>query len=138
MRIPHKQRIFFSPLIIAAVLIFDQSTKIWVSSGNVPFVCNTGFAFGLYQSASVLIPILVLAVVAYFFFKETRFVNKVGLALIVGGSLSNIFDRLTRGCVVDFVNLQIWPAFNLADASISAGVAILIFLIFKNLKYPEV
>ena len=63
-----------------------------------------------------------------------------GFALILGGALGNLIDRIRLGEVVDFLDFYIgsyhWPAFNVADSAISVGVAILLFhLVFK--KMPE-
>ncbi len=61
-----------------------------------------------------------------------------GWALIIGGGVSNIIDRLIRGCVIDFIDLKVWPAFNLADTAITIGVGILILSLLKPPKNPEV
>ncbi|MBI2327343.1 signal peptidase II [Candidatus Curtissbacteria bacterium] len=64
----------------------------------------------------------------------SRQARTIGYSLIIGGSLSNIGDRLIRGCVIDYINLGWWPAFNLADAAIIIGVGILIFSILSKSK----
>jgi signal peptidase II len=53
----------------------------------------------------------------------------VGLGLVVGGSVSNLLDRIRLGHVTDFLDFGFWPAFNLADSFIVAGVAILLGLL---------
>lgn len=61
--------------------------------------------------------------------------NKIfALALIFGGGLSNLIDRFTRGCVVDFIDVDFWPSFNLADAAITVGVIILVLSMLKTPK----
>jgi signal peptidase II len=61
-----------------------------------------------------------------------------GLALVLGGALGNLYDRITLGYVVDFFNFHInnhyWPAFNVADSAICVGVALLIWDSFKQEK----
>ncbi|MGA1212781.1 MAG: signal peptidase II, partial [Solirubrobacterales bacterium] len=55
----------------------------------------------------------------------------VAAGLILGGALGNLVDRLTRGDVVDFVSLPAWPAFNLADVSITVGVVALAVIVIR-------
>lgn len=120
-------------LIIPSIIVLDQITKFLVVKLGIAAVCNRGFAFGIAPGfLNGLISILVLGVVAYLAIRETRGTFLLGYFLILGGGLSNFFDRLVRGCVLDFVDFKIWPAFNLADSAISIGVFVLvIFTIFK-------
>ncbi|MDP2632678.1 MAG: signal peptidase II [Candidatus Curtissbacteria bacterium] len=120
-------------LIIPSIIVLDQITKLLVVKLGIQTVCNRGFAFGIAPTfLNGLISILVLGVVAYLAIKETRGIFLLGYFLIIAGGLSNFFDRLARGCVLDFVDLKIWPVFNLADSAISIGVFVLvIFGIFK-------
>lgn len=61
-----------------------------------------------------------------------------GLALVLGGAIGNLYDRLTLGYVVDFLSFHVnglfWPAFNVADSAICVGVALLLIDSFKNPK----
>jgi signal peptidase II len=54
------------------------------------------------------------------------------LGLVLGGSLGNLVDRTRTGAVVDFVDLQVWPVFNLADVAITVGVALLMLDIARR------
>lgn len=120
-------------LLIPLVITFDQGTKALVSGFGITAVCNRGFAFGIAPGVlNSLISILVMGVVFYLAVKETRNIFLLGYLLILGGGLSNLFDRVVRGCVLDFIDLKIWPIFNMADSVISIGVFILvIFTIFR-------
>lgn len=117
-----------------------------IKSG-IAHACNTGFAFGIFPGLfNSLVTILTLLVVIYFFytlgsdpqsthFKKGPTLEKVlGFSLIIGGGASNIVDRLIRGCVVDFIDFKIWPAFNLADAAISVGVGVLVLSLLVSQK----
>lgn len=138
---------------IALILGVDQLTKAWVVS-NLPlyepmdvwqwlapilsftFVKNTGVAFGMFQGlgrAFVLLPVLV--VVAVIVFRRSLPLDELwvhlSLGLVVGGALGNVIDRLLRGYVVDFLDvnfrpLQSWPVFNIADSAVVVGVAIML------------
>lgn len=77
---------------------------------------------------------LVLVALILAFYREQKRTVYYSLALIMGGGASNILDRLTRGCVIDFIDLKIWPSFNLADAAITIGAAILILSIAAEMK----
>jgi len=59
---------------------------------------------------------------------------KLGLILILSGAIGNLIDRLHFGCVVDFIDLKVWPVFNLADAYITIGAVIIIFSFLKKPK----
>jgi len=76
--------------------------------------------------ASVLVSVAIVATA----FRHTNLVTALPLGLILGGALGNLTDRVVRGSgfsghVVDFVDLHIWPIFNLADSAIVAGAVIL-------------
>lgn len=144
------------PFVLAAVLIvaLDQLTKHFVVStlgdGDVVRVIdgiltfrltyNPGGAFGLGQSipaffiiASVLISVMVVYLAIHA--DDPRWL--VPLGAVLGGGIGNLIDRLLRdpgGQVVDFVDLQVWPLFNVADSAIVVGVATLFFLSFLSPK----
>jgi len=149
------RKIFIPLITLISLILFDQLSKAWVLGGPLPSVCNSGFAFGIGQGIlSGLIAAMVLLVLIFWirsdlaaFTWEVKGVHTsqvkrswrlLGLSMVIGGGASNIIDRLIHGCVVDFINLGWWPAFNLADAAITVGVAILIFSAIRNFKNPRV
>lgn len=94
-------------------------------------VQNSGIAFGLFASATaaviVVTGIAVAWMLAYFARSGARHpVLPVALGLVIGGSVSNLADRVRLGHVTDFLDFRYWPAFNLADSFIVVGVAILL------------
>jgi signal peptidase II len=94
-------------------------------------VQNSGIAFGLFSSATaaviVLTGVAVTAMLLFFARSGLRHpVLPVALGLVIGGSLSNLLDRVRLGYVTDFLDLRYWPAFNLADSFIVIGVVILL------------
>lgn len=125
-------------LIIPTVIVLDQITKaLFVLIA--PTICNSGVAFGLLGGGFKIetFSIGIILIIGWIFLKGLLFskstsASLLGMALILGGGMSNFLDRLTRGCVVDFIDFKIWPSFNLADTSISLGVFILIYVSFKK------
>jgi signal peptidase II len=103
---------------------------------NLTHVRNTGVAFGLFASqgmsgGSWLLTLLGLAALAavaiYFWFASAHDrLLLVSLALVVGGAIGNLIDRIREGFVTDFIDPPRWPAFNVADIEITLGVLILI------------
>ncbi len=142
-------------VIAAAIFIADQVTKAAVERSipehtTVPVVPhflnfvhtkNAGAAFGLFSESPsawktvllIVVSSLLLAMVIGVVWRnqQLRHVAGVGLALILGGALSNLFDRIRFGRVVDFVDVYYrsyhWYTFNLADASIVVGAGFLVF-----------
>ncbi len=151
-------------LITGVIVIADQITKAIVLSEmalynsitvipgffSLTHIHNPGGAFGFLaqQDASIRIGIFIVAsMVAIFFIflfyrqiPQTHPILSAGLALIFGGAIGNLIDRLRFGKVVDFLDFYVgalhWPAFNVADSAITVGVAIfLAHLVFR--KLPE-
>jgi signal peptidase II len=101
-------------------------------------VWNPGVSFGLFPANSAatslfligLTGLLSVALLVWFLF-TTNALTSLALALIIGGAVGNIIDRLEFGAVVDFLDFHFrgyhWPAFNLADSSIFLGVVLLLF-----------
>ena len=129
--------------IVAAAVTADQATKHLVASKlaygdrvdvvgpfSIHHVQNSGIAFGLFSSATPIVIVLTGLAVAWMlaFFARSGArhpVLPVGLGLVLGGSLSNLVDRVRLGHVTDFLDVGPWPAFNLADSFIVLGVAAL-------------
>jgi signal peptidase II len=97
---------------------------------------NRGVAFGIAGGAGVplvLISLAALGLVAYLFSGDpTRPWMWVAVGLLAGGALGNLADRVRADAVTDFIDLPPWPPFNLADASITAGVALLVLIYLRD------
>ncbi len=131
-------------LVVAAAVGADQLTKHAVGSNlaldssvkllgpfSIHHVQNSGIAFGLFSSATPIVIALTTVAIAWMLFYFARSGARhpalpVALGLLIGGSLSNLVDRVRLGYVTDFLDLRYWPAFNLADSCIVVGVAILL------------
>lgn len=103
---------------------------------------NEGVAFGLAGgsgAALVVVTLLALGVVVYLFSRNpARPLMWIATGLLAGGAVGNLIDRIRQGYVTDFVELPHWPAFNLADCAISAGVVLLVFVYLREAeRAPE-
>lgn len=147
-------------LYATAVVVYalDRVTKLWVEAalaGRPPieivpgvlsfnYTTNSGGAFGLGRSAPWVFAgatVLVSAVIVFVSFRLDRRPLALALGLILGGALGNLTDRILNGpglsgSVIDFIDLQVWPVFNLADASIVVG-AILLAMSSARREEPE-
>lgn len=140
--------------IVLVIAVGDQVTKAMVEASipehsvipivpqfiNLTHVKNAGAAFGLFSGSpapwktflliAISIVLLVTVVGIVWRSRRLRWEAGVGLALILGGALSNLVDRVRLGRVVDFVDVYFrdyhWPAFNLADTAIVAGAGFLV------------
>ena len=115
--------------VIARTLAVGESVDL-IGPFSIHHVENSGIAFGLFASRTTfVIGITAVAVgwMAWFFARSGRRhpVLPVALGLVLGGSLANLVDRVRLGHVTDFLDLEAWPAFNLADTFIVVGVAVL-------------
>jgi signal peptidase II len=116
--------------IVTSELALNESAHV-VGPFSIHHVQNSGIAFGFFASATSLVILLTgVAVVwmIYFFARSgsRHAVLPVALGLVIGGSVSNLVDRVRLGHVTDFLDFTYWPAFNLADTFIVVGVAILL------------
>jgi signal peptidase II len=141
--------------VAAAAVVADQLTKHLVSGTlaldhevhvigpfSIHHVQNSGIAFGLFASATPLVTALTALAVAWMllFFARTGARHPIlptALGLLIGGSVSNLVDRIRLGHVTDFLDFRYWPAFNLADTFIVLGVAILLLALAAADRGPR-
>lgn len=144
-------------LLSGIVLALDQLTKHWAikalelhipypvfPSFNLTLIFNTGAAFSFLQDAGgwqkwLLIGLTVILcgfLIRWILQPVLKRWTAIALALIFGGALGNLWDRLQLGQVVDFIQLYYqhfyWPAFNLADTAITIGALMLVKDVFKS------
>ena len=140
-------------LVVVCAFAADQLTKWLVTSRlalgssvsiagslQISYVQNSGIAFVFFSQATSLVIVLTSAVVFWmvFFFAHSGARHPLlpaALGLVVGGSVSNLFDRVAHGYVTDFVDFGFWPSFNLADSFIVLGVATLVFFLIAPDRY---
>lgn len=137
--------------IVVFVIVLDQVSKWWMLTHvmdpprvievarffNLVYAWNRGISFGVFNTDADwnrwILPLVALAIcvaLAVWLARSTHWVTTVGLAMIIGGALGNVIDRLRFGAVYDFLDVHAggwhWPAFNAADSAISIGVVLLI------------
>lgn len=147
-------------LIILSVVAADQLTKLWITSNlilgesrpeegilRLTRVANDGVVFGISmpQPLALTIPIIVVLAALFLFFRYTLLdsgITRIGLGLVVGGSIGNLIDRFRLGHVTDFIDFRLWgdhhwPAFNIADSAIVAGTVLIIFFLIRMIDSLE-
>lgn len=142
-------------LVAALVIAADQGTKWLVQQGISPgdeipegwivqlvHITNSGAAFGFLQDSGPLLAIAstVGAAAILVYLLNPGFAHpimRLGLALMLGGAIGNLIDRLVAGEVVDFLKFPYWPAFNVADSAITIGVLCLLWAILFDQRQQD-
>jgi signal peptidase II len=127
--------------IVIRTLALGEGTHV-VGPFWIHHVQNSGIAFGLFSSAIAVVIVLTTVAVAWMlvFFARSGArhpILPVALGLVIGGSVSNLLDRIRLGYVTDFLDLRHWPAFNLADSFIVIGVAVLLTALVAADREPR-
>ena len=140
-------------IIVLSIFFFDRATKIYLinmqSSGtdidfyifpflNFYLVWNTGIGFGLASMESnifyhiLTVVIAIINIVLIYFLIKLKGIYSYSIAIIIGGSLGNLFDRIYYHAVPDFIDLHLgnfhWFIFNVADIFITVGIIALVFI----------
>ncbi len=129
-----------------AVVAADQATKALVRANidvgsrdgvfpgvELVHVRNRGVAFGLFADGGIVLIAIsaacVVALLAFFATHSRRPLVWLPTGLLLGGAAGNLIDRLHQGYVTDFIDLPLWPSFNLADSCITIGVLSLLYVL---------
>jgi signal peptidase II len=149
---------YFGLSVALTTLVLDQLSKLWIllvvrleDTGPWPLtpfmefvmVWNRGISYGLFQQSTdigrwilVILSFVASIWLSRWMWREPRKGTVLGLALVIGGAIGNGIDRAVYGAVADFVHLfwngWSWYVFNIADAAIVVGVALLIYDTFKS------
>ena len=128
-------RIFSFFLFLA---FLDQLSKYFAKSiapsSLIAFTCNKNIAWSLPIEPAFFYPLwmVIFVFLAYSLASGKNSNQQLALVFILSGAVSNIFDRLQYGCVIDFIDLRIWPVFNLADIYITIGMVIILKRMLKK------
>ena len=139
----------------ALALALDQLTKFvvrqtlewhhsWPATGLFRFthIHNTGSAFGLFQDQNLpllFVSLVGVLVLAYIYQSQERptALLRVSIALMLGGALGNLIDRIHQGHVTDFIDVGPWPVFNLADSAIVVGLIMMGWMLVMRRDQPD-
>ena len=137
-------------IIATSVILLDQITKFLALKFlqlntpvpliknflNLTLVHNRGAAFGFLQNQLllfVLVSFFAIGLILYNLKNKTNsFILKLSLSLILGGAVGNLIDRLRFGFVIDFLDLRVWPVFNIADSVITLAALVLSWKLLFN------
>ena len=137
-------------LISLCVILLDQLAKFFIrnsmSIGDsiaiiknifyITYVTNSGASFGIMQGKTGLLiwfSIIVIGIILFYYDKiQEKKSLQIFSGLILGGTLSNLIDRLLFGFVIDFLDFRIWPVFNIGDSCVCIGAVFLMIYIIKK------
>ncbi len=142
-----KKNLCLFGIIALCIVVFDQLTKwavhiievgesIELAPGflKLGHFINYGASFGMLQKNTgflVLFSVVVIALIAYYY-KQIPVKYDIFVAMILGGTIGNLLDRIFRGYVVDFIDFTFWPAFNIADMAVTIGAVALIIMLMRD------
>ena len=145
-----KSKLYFLSFSILIILI-DQLTKylmfynykLYLNKDfflfRLDFVKNYGAAFNIFSGSRIFLSItsIIISIILFYLLLRNKSSNSLDLysySFILGGTIGNGIDRIFRGFVIDFINLNIinFPVFNIADISINIGFILILYSLFKN------
>lgn len=135
-----------SKLIISRICTLNNSVSIINNFFNITYTHNYGGAWSILSSSTIIITIISFVVIGGIIFylyknKINSRVEKIGYALLLGGAIGNLIDRIIYGYVIDFLDFNIFgynfPIFNIADICIVIGIFIIIVMQVKGEFYND-
>ena len=111
---------------------------------NLVYVENKGISFGILSKFNIsfylgLVSFLISFYIIYLLIKSKKIIEKIALSLILGGAIGNVVDRVVKEYVIDFIDISYhnfhWPAFNVADSSITVGGIVYFWLIISKKNF---
>lgn len=116
-------------------LSYGQSIPVIKNIFHFTYVRNSGAGFGILQGHRellIIVSIIIISILLIYRYKTAndRFLD-IAMALIIGGAIGNLIDRIRYSYVIDYLDFRIWPVFNLADSAVVVGVGILIIYLWQ-------
>ena len=146
----NKYNRFYFILISIIVIIFDQLTKHIINNNlkslinrdliffSIDYVKNYGAAFNLLSGSRIILSIIsvIISIILLYFILNKKNISNIDLfsySFILGGTIGNGLDRVFKGYVIDFINLNFikFPIFNIADISINIGFILILYSLIK-------
>jgi len=114
-----------------------QSIPVIKNILHITPVFNSGAAFGILQENTTFLTFAGIVFILLFFIlikkeKKKSAIFLIACGLIIGGALSNLWDRLYLGYIVDYIDFRIWPVFNISDSCITIGAGLLIWKSYRD------
>ena len=134
---------FISKYLISHFMELGATIPVISGIFDITYVQNTGAAWGIMADKQWLLQVITglfllgICIYAYKTSKKLTLLEKIALALILGGGLGNFISRLLSGYVVDFLNIQIMPVFNIADIGITAGCFLFVYSTLLALRKED-
>ncbi len=149
-------------IITLPVIVLDQLTKFYIQKSmklhqsikiidglfDITYVLNKGAAFSFLADKSegfivpffIIVSVFAIGIIGFLFYKTEKndYISLIAFALLLGGSIGNLIDRIRHGAVTDFLDFYFqqyhWPAFNIADSAITTGIVLFFFsqIFFKK------
>lgn len=120
----------------AGLLLLGESLPVIKDIFHFTLVHNTGIAFGLFKDQGIVfiivpvVAIILLVFNIYYYKSHGEHLSRlymIAFSLILGGAVGNLYDRVVYGYVIDFIDLRIWPVFNIADSAITIGAVLILW-----------
>lgn len=124
-------KVFSTSIILFFILLsLDQLSKYTIRRGGGFYICNKGIAFSINLPEKLIwtLSLIIIFSLAILLFRKIFRERPSLLALMLAGAISNLIDRFSFDCVIDFIDLKFWPVFNLADVYITISAIILLYL----------
>ncbi len=146
------KRIAIALIISSVLIVVDQLIKIIVRKYNpdfvlirnfldLTFVKNTGAGFGLLRDFLPFLRFLniiaIVFIVGLLIYTKKSLLADISLALIFGGAVGNLLDRVIFGFVTDFISFSFWPVFNIADSAVTIGVIMLAYCLISETAFEK-
>ncbi len=127
-----------SKLFVQKFLMYELPVRVFPFF-HLTYVENTGAAFGMFADQNTFFIVVSIVLITALLVIRRRLsasgpALKWGILMVIGGALGNLYDRLTLGCVVDFLDFRIWPVFNFADSFISVGTGLMAWGMYRSKK----
>ena len=128
-----------SKFYIQSVLALGKSVPVLPDIFHITYILNPGAAFGILEHQRLLFIVVATALLLGVLCFQNRLKKetlrmRLGVALLSGGAIGNLVDRIRLGAVVDFFDFRIWPIFNVADIAIVLGVGLIVWAAFLTTK----
>ncbi|MDD5656697.1 MAG: signal peptidase II [Elusimicrobia bacterium] len=141
--------LILNPAALLLIFALDRATKLWAINSLAPRACipvlpflrltyveNTGAAFGVGRGGNLFFVFLTAALLAALLvwrrsWPRDEWRLRWGFLLVAGGALGNLYDRIAYRFVVDFLDLRVWPVFNVADSCVTVGACLLAWGLYR-------